>query len=417
MPRELLARTRRKTSFGTADGPAASRRKNRASLDETRDANALDGLRAPVSCCPVLVSHQTKLVISTESEKDPVVEVLPSGAELAVVPSAALTAARQRVDEYQKHTKASETRRGYESDWKRFRAWAAASGVLALPATPETVSLHLAWLADRGLRVGTIERFLTSARHYHRAAGFDFPRSAYAVSETMKGIRHRVGVKKNKRAPLGLKALSEACERAEGAQQRAMLTVGWWCMLRSANLVAIRREHVRLVRVEDEDWVDDSDQPNGLILHLPESKTDQLKEGRDIAVHAQEDESVCPVRALAVYLGASQFNPEDLIFPVSARTVSRLIKRSVANPTHGHKTMREIAECESCSSVSRRFASHSLRRGSATKMAREGVGERTIMRQGGWKSEKVMWGYVEDATPFENNPTKGLAKKRKKEEP
>ncbi len=369
------------------------------------------------ACTVVRYWFQTRQshVISTESEKDPVVEVLPSGAELTVVPSAVLAASRQRVDEYQSHTKASETWRGYKGDWERFRAWATANGVSALPATPETVSRHIVWLADRGLRVGTIERFLTSARHYHREAGFDFPRTDYGVSKTMKGIRQRVGVKKNKRAPLGLKALAAACERAEGAQQRAMLTVGWWCMLRSANLVAIQREHVRLVRVEDEDWIDDNSQPNGLILHLPGSKTDQLKEGRDIAVHAQEDESVCPVQALAVYLGASQFDPGDLIFPVSARTVSRLIKRSVANPDHGHKTMREISECELCSATARRFASHSLRRGSATQMARDGVGEQEIKRQGGWKSEKVMRGYVDDAGLFLNNPTKGLAKKRKEQ--
>jgi integrase len=363
---------------------------------------------------------------STESAKEadePTVEVVSAGTELVLAPSAALTAARQRADEYRRHTKASETQRGYKGDWARFLAWATASGAVALPATPETVSLHLVWLADRGLSVGTIERFLTSARHYHLAAGFDFPRNAYAVSETMKGIRRTVGVERTKRAPLGLKALSEACERAQreaehhgkpdvGLQQRAMLTVGWWCMLRSANLVAIRREHVRLVRVEDDDWVDDSDQPNGLILHLPGSKTDQLKRGRDVAVHAQADESVCPVRALAAHLDASRLAAEELIFPVSSRTVSRLIKRLAANPAHGHSTMREIAACEACATAARRFASHSLRRGSATTQARKGVANREIMHHGGWKSEKVMLGYVEDATLFENNPTKGLANKK-----
>jgi len=362
---------------------------------------------------------------STEGEKEAgelTVEVVPAGTELALAPSAALTAARQRADEYRQHTKASETQRGYRGDWARFRAWATASGAVALPATPETVSLHLVWLADRGLSVGSMERFLTSARHYHRAAGLDFPRNAFVVSETLKGIRRRVGVKRTKRAPLGLRALSEACERAQreaehcgkpdvGLQQRAMLTVGWWCMLRSANLVAIRREHVRLVRVEDDEWVDDNDQPNGLILHLPGSKTDQLKAGREVAVHAQADESVCPVRALAAHFDASRFAAEDLIFPVSSRTVSRLIKRLAANPAHGHKTMREIAACEACAMAGRRFASHSLRRGSATKLAREGVPDREIMRQGGWKSEKVMRGYIEDATLFENNPTKGFTGK------
>ncbi len=347
------------------------------------------------------------------------------GTELTVRPmgaSEALAAAVERADGYRRHTKADATQTAYKSDWERFQAWATESGAAPLPATPAVVSAHLGWLASEGYSVATMERFLSAGGHFHREAGFDFPRSAHVVAETLKGIRRQVGVKRTKKAPLSLKALADACARlcdeAERRgypdtclERRAMLTVGWFCMLRSANLVTIQREHVRLVRFDGDDLVDDDEHPDALILHLLGSKTDQLKEGRDIGVHAQEDESICPVRALAAHFEARRFAPEDLIFPMSKRTVTRLIKRAVANPDHGHRSMRAIEECESCAVAAHRFASHSLRRGAATAQAKKGVPEREIMRQGGWKNERVMRGYIEHATLFENNPTKDLSKK------
>lgn len=342
--------------------------------------------------------------------------------DLVKLPSAALVRAVQRAGEFTRHTKADSTQKAYAVDWERFEAWAGTVEATVLPASPAVVCAHLGWLAESGYSMASIERFLASASHYHRAAGLDFQRNAYVVTETLEGIRRTVGVKRIKKAPLSLQALIAICKRLRseadtltGAalvaniQQRALLTVGWFCMLRSANLVAIQREHVRLVRFEADDWVDDDEQPDGLILHLPISKVDQRKEGRDVAVHAQGDDVACPVHMLVTYFRARSFAPTDLIFTVSKFTVTRLVKRMVANPAHGHTSMREITGCESCAAAARRFASHSLRRGAATAQAKRGAPDREIMRQGGWKSERTMRGYIEYATLFENNPTKDLS--------
>lgn len=361
---------------------------------------------------------------SSKTEKSGLVRVRPKRSrvdpttEIVPAPSQSLVAAAQVAEGYRKHVKSRSTRRGYEVDWRRFLQWGATHGAPTLPAPPEVICMHLAWLADEGYSVATIRHFLSAGSHYHHAEGVDFPRNAFIVHETLRGIRKRIGAKVVKAAPLGLKALSDACERlrreATGAGERAelialrycaMLTVGWFCMLRSANLVAIQREHIRLVRVEDEDWNDSYENPNGLIVHLPSSKTDQLREGRDVATHAQTEEKICPVRALREYLLVAQLAPSDLVFPVNGRTVSRLIKRLASNESHGHKSLREIGLCDSCSAASRRFASHSLRRGAATTYAKEGMSERDIMRQGGWVNERVARGYMDHATLFQNNPT------------
>ena len=344
-----------------------------------------------------------------------------AGTAIVATPSGALAVAMKHAEEYRQNTKAEATRTAYRGDWRRFLAWAEANRATPLPASADTLSTYMVWLADEGYSISTVERFLSAVGYYHRAAALDCQRHAYIIGQTLEAIRRTVGVKRTKKAPLGLKALGEICKRlrleaepldADGRFQalrnRALLTVGWFCMLRSANLVAIRREHVRFVRFEGDELVDDEENPGGLIVRLPESKTDQRKEGRDVAVYAQTEQEVCPVHVLNEYLRAGRFAPDDLVFPVSKRTVVRLVKRVVANPEHGHKTLQEISDCPSCSSAARRFASHSLRRGSATAQAVKGVSERDIMRQGGWKSERVMRGYIEHATIFQNNPTKDL---------
>lgn len=328
---------------------------------------------------------------------------------LVKAPSTVLAAGLSRARAFRRHTRAEKTEKAYAGAWARFRAWGAANGVPTLPTSPEIVEMYAGHLASEGCRISTLEQFLSAGTHYHRASGYDFPRGAPSVRETLKGIRKGMGLGRVKRAPLGLAELAVACERIENLRDRALLTVGWFCALRSASLVAIRREDVRLVRVVQDNPIDDDRNPNGLMVHLPRSKTDQQGEGDDVAAVAQDVVSVCPVRALMAYFAAKKFEPNDLIFPMSERTVSRRVKRLVANAEHGHKTMREIEACASCAATARRFGSHSLRRGVATGMAQAGAGEREIMRQGKWTSEKIARGYMDDATLFVNNPTKGLS--------
>lgn len=350
----------------------------------------------------------------TGKEEDPPIEVegeiVVAGA-LVKASSAVLAASLGRARGFRRHTRAEKTEKAYAGAWARFRAWGAANGVPTLPALPEIVEMYAGYLASEGCHISTLEQFLSAGTFYHRAAGHDFPRGAPGVRETLKGIRKTMGAKRVKRAPFGLLELVEACRHTRSLRDRAMLTVGWFCALRSANLVAVRREHVRLVRLVQNKPVDDEKNPNALIVYLPHSKTDQYGEGDEVGAVAQENETVCPVRALVAYLAAKKFEPNDLIFPVSERTVSRLVKRLVANSEHGHKTMREIEACVSCAAAARRFGSHSLRRGVATEMAQAGVEERAIMRQGKWTSERVAREYMDDAKLFENNPTRGLARK------
>lgn len=316
-------------------------------------------------------------------------------------PSTSLAKAVEDAERYRHYTKAEATQKGYRQDWKRFCVWAREKGAAPLPADPATIVGHLGWLADEGYSMASIDRFVASAAHFHAEHGLEFPRNRH-VKETLKGIRRKLGSQQSKRTPLELGTLTMICDHLAATDAsfrvRALLTVGWFALLRSDNLIAIKRAHVQFV-------------PEGFILHLPSSKTDQEGVGRDVAVHAQENKTVCPVYLLQEYFRLSRFDPDELIFEMSKRTVSRLVKRVVADPSHGHNTMREIQACAACSEVARGFASHSLRRGAATSLAEAGISEHQLMEQGGWKNSRTARGYIDRANLFKNNPTKGLAKR------
>jgi site-specific recombinase XerD len=320
-------------------------------------------------------------------------------------PSAALVRAVERAADYGRTTKASSTEVAYAADWRRFSEWVSPMGASPLPAAPELVAAHLAWLADEGCKVSTIERALAAIGHFHKRAGADWYRGHPAVVNVLEGIRRKKGGAVVKKTALEIDLLLQAVEtlgRADGVDERhlqmdrTLLVVGFWATLRSANLVAIERAHVQF-------------KPEGVVIHLPKSKTDQRKKGRDVGIYEQPVASVCPTANLRTYIAMRGDGP-GILFPVSRRYVAQLVKRAVANPDHKHAGIRAVEACTECAERAKTFSSHSLRHGFATTAAHRGKSEESIMRHGGWETERVVRGYVQRATPFENNPTKDLLK-------
>jgi hypothetical protein len=90
-----------------------------------------------------------------------------------VVQSPSLEQAR----EYIRASKADNTIRGYQSDWREFCAWCEGNSVPGLPAAPETVAAYIANCAGR-LKVGSIRRRLNAIAEAHKAMGTDSPTHA-----------------------------------------------------------------------------------------------------------------------------------------------------------------------------------------------------------------------------------------------
>jgi integrase len=57
------------------------------------------------------------------------------------------------------------------------------------------------------------------------------------------------------------------------------------------------------------------------------------------------------------------------------------------------------------------LSSHSFRRGLSTSAAREKIAFELIKKQGGWKSDATVWGYIDEGQEFTNNVSHQLMDK------
>src|SRR5712664_3292910 len=97
-----------------------------------------------------------------------------------------------QVREFIRASKAENTLRGYQSDWRHFLGWCEAHDISPMPALPETVASYIAECAGH-LKVGSIQRRLNAIAEAHKAVGLDSPTHNAMVRNTMKGIRRTIG--------------------------------------------------------------------------------------------------------------------------------------------------------------------------------------------------------------------------------
>ena len=172
-------------------------------------------------------------------------------------------------------------------------------------------------------------------------------------------------------------------------QQRdiALLLTGFFGAFRRSELVAIQ--------VVDLLW-----EPEGLIIQLPRSKTDQEAQGLVRALPFG-DSAVCPASALKAWLEAANIT-EGFVF----RPVNRWdqIQDKSLSPGSVNEILKKLGTaCDF--DFTPDLSSHSFRRGLSTSAAREHVGFELIKKQGGWKSDATVWEYIEEGQQLSDNAT------------
>ncbi len=158
-----------------------------------------------------------------------------------VVPSPALPPLDQ-VREYIRASKAENTLRGYQSDWRAFCAWTDARRLCAMPASPETVAAFIADCAGR-LKVGSVQRRLNAIAEAHKAVGLDSPTHNAMVTNTMKGIRRTKGTAPAQKAATlidDIRAMVDATDAGLiGLRDRALVLLGFAGAFRRSELVGL----------------------------------------------------------------------------------------------------------------------------------------------------------------------------------
>ena len=309
--------------------------------------------------------------------------------QLSELPSPADRIAR-RIEQFSRLARATNTSRGYRSDWQHFVNWCEAHGEPSLPSRPETVAAYLADNADR-LKVATLQRRLASIGKKHRHEGHPSPASMShrVVGETWRGIRRANGIAPAAKAPLlaaDLRRMSAAASAGiRGLRDRALLLLGFAGAFRRSELVGIN--------IEDLDF-----RPEGLVILLRRSKTDQERVGRRVGVPVAADPQTCACRSVRRWIDAANLVTGPLFRPIEGCGrvgPRRLSDRAVALVVKKYAAVigRNPAE----------VAGHSLRAGLVTSAAIAGVSETSIMAQTGHRSAAMVRRYVRVPSVFQDN--------------
>lgn len=311
--------------------------------------------------------------------------------ETGLIPEAVL----QRAAEYAAASKATSTLETYATCWDAFCKWAIESEVDPLASDPLPVAAFLTGLATSGYKVSTIRKYLAAIGEAYIAKGLPPPQESREVRSVLKGIIRTHGSKKQGRAPLRLEQLKAICKICHsgtalaGKRDAAMLLIGFAAALRRSELVALNVDDIEV-------------QPEGLVIQIRKSKTDQDMEGREIGIPKGSIPATCPVMAFENWIKVSGIKGA-LWRPIDQHENlkgTRLTDQSVALVVK--KRLSEIGV------NSTNYSAHSLRAGFATEAARLGISEYDISRQTGHQSLAVLRQYIRHGSVFVNNAASKL---------
>ena len=306
-------------------------------------------------------------------------EPLGERAELALGNSIPpqLAAEIEAARSYRARSKAANTVRAYDSDWRQFEEWCWTRDLEPMPAMPEAVATYLASLAQAGRADSTIGRHLASIAWHHRQAG--------QVAPQRREQRARPTRKKSAILAADLARMIAVAEgqSPRAIRDRAVMALGLAAALRRSELVALQLADLELVR-------------EGLKLTIRHSKTDQEGAGQVIAVPSGK--VLKPGPRLNEWLSVRGGEAGPLFYrtdaqglmtkePMSDRSVARLIQR------YADKVGLDPAG----------VGAHSLRSGFLTEAAKAGASLPKMQEVSRQKKVEVLLGYVRDAALFDNH--------------
>jgi site-specific recombinase XerD len=309
--------------------------------------------------------------------------LLPQSQALPILAAAELDAARS----FAEMEKAAATRRAYRSDWRMFTGWCAERCLDPLPASPETTARFLSAQATCGLKASTIGRRAAAIAYAHKLAGFEPPTSAETVRAVVRGIRRSLGTAPVRKSPATaelVQRMLDCCpDTLGGKRDRALLSLGFAGAFRRSELVALTVADLAAV-------------PDGLIVTIRRSKTDQEGLGQTLAV--PRGLRILPVLAVETWLEAAGIIEGPLFRPVLKG--GRLQNDALAAPAVAAIVKRYAVRAGLDPAL---FAGHSLRCGYVTSAAESGADLMKICDQTRHRSLEMVRIYIRRVDLFKSH--------------
>lgn len=312
---------------------------------------------------------------------------------------------QQRQREFLAAATSENTRRAYRSAIRSFQQWGG-----TLPCDPTIILRYLLTYADK-LNPRTLALRLTALSQWHLFQGFNDPTHDAQVRKTLRGINRLHGKPKKKAKALSLEDLERmvsSFSKETKVPKIKLSTIRNNALLQIAFFGAFRRSELIALTTEMLVW-----EPNGIVITLPRSKTDQEGHGIVKAIpYGIKGGVLCPVSALKHWLDVSNI------------TSGHLFRRITRWGAIGEEALYEgsintiLEECALAADLSYapQLSSHSFRRGLATSAYRSGASFQDIKRQGGWRHDGTVHSYIEEAGYFEENAALTLLQQQKQKQ-
>ncbi|MBD1140717.1 site-specific integrase [Pelagibacterales bacterium SAG-MED39] len=275
-----------------------------------------------------------------------------------------------------KNSKANNTLRAYQSDFKDFSAFCLKNGLSPMPTQPKIIALYITHLS-KSSKFSTLKRRIASISVIHKLKGHYLDTKHPIIMENLHGIKRTLGSRQKAKKPIlinDLKLIIKVIDQ-EQLRDKALILVGFAGGFRRSELVNICYDDIEFVT-------------EGVKILIKRSKTDQSGEGTIKAIPYFDNNEFCPVLALKNYINAKSTKTENLrVFEISDKSVALIIKKYV----------------KKAGLDSSKYAGHSLRSGFATTAAEFGAEERNIMAMTGHKTTQMVRRYIQEANLFKNN--------------
>ena len=279
-----------------------------------------------------------------------------------------------------KNSKANNTVRAYESDFRDFSLFCVKNGLKDLPTEPKILSLYLTHLSKTS-KFSTLKRRIASIKVIHKMKGHYLDSNHPIIMENLLGIKRVNGSYQKSKKPLLINDLKSIIKVLDDKEKNETKRVRNKSLILLGFSGGFRRSELVNLDYDDLEFVDE-----GLKIFIKRSKTDQEGIGSIKAIPYFSNEKYCPVIKIKDWIKYSNIT-EGKIYNISDKSVSLTIKKYASLAGLDPKL----------------FGGHSLRSGFATSAAEAGAEERNIMAMTGHKTTQMVRRYIQEANLFKNN--------------
>ncbi|GAQ87894.1 hypothetical protein KFL_003850140, partial [Klebsormidium nitens] len=278
----------------------------------------------------------------------------------------------------------------YSGHWKRFKTFCQARGVPFLPASPLTVALYFTFLLRSAKTPSPILSCSGAIFFHHSIAGLPSPTQHPMVAMARQIARRTLTKGKNQKTEPLLAShifqlfdtwlLSPGADLVS-AMKLAAISLCYAGFFRFSDLMTVQWQEIRF-------------ESSHMECFLEKSKTDQFREGRWVLISRVGGERciVQLVERLIHFGGYASVGPGGLIRNIVSTPVGQRVCSSVPCYSTVNAWFKEAAQLLGLDPD--QYATHSGRRGGATRAANVDVPDRLFKEHGGWRSERAKDGYV-----------------------